>query len=265
MLLKKFSNDALRFAAAASKLGQDAPFQEKEVKTGAGVVNKVYNAVKFGSMLLSNFSIGDKEFDIDSLNGVDIAIISKMQGVAKEAQEAFEAYEYSKAKALWTEFFMSDICDNYLEIVKQRLWKPEEFGEEESKKAQKAYYYVLYNAIKGLAPIMPFITEVVYQKFFSVFEEEESIHVASYPKFDGSLVRTDLEENYELFTSIVADVRKAKAEKQLSLKDSLEEIKIRGTQEQIAFIENNLQDLKNVTNTENIVFGDSEEFKVELK
>ena len=59
-----------------------------------------------------------------------------------------------------------------LEIVKERLWKPEVYGLGETKKAQMAIYTSLYGAVRGLSPFMPYITEEVYEKFFSNYENE---------------------------------------------------------------------------------------------
>ncbi|MFT4244478.1 MAG: class I tRNA ligase family protein [Candidatus Woesearchaeota archaeon] len=263
-IVSKFSNDALRFAAASNKLGYDAPFQEKEVKTGLGVANKMYNSIKFASMLLEDFKKEDREFNSSDLRGVDRAIISLAQQTIQEAQEAFEKYDYAKAKSLWTSFFTSEVADNYMEIVKQRLWRPEEFGREESKKAQQALYYVLYNVVRGLSPIMPFITESVYQRFFKEFEEEVSVHRTSYPTFNKELVSQRDEEQYFFFVETLRAVRKYKAEKQISMKEPLEEIVIYGDKKLQQFIDENLDDLRNVTNTQNIRC-EGGEFNVEMK
>ncbi|MCH8520113.1 MAG: class I tRNA ligase family protein [Nanoarchaeota archaeon] len=259
-IVSKFSNDALRFAAASNKLGYDSPFQEKEVKTGLGVANKIYNSVKFASMLLEDFTKEDRNFNVEELTGVDRAIISLTQHTIKEAQEAFEKFDYAKAKSTWTGFFMAEVADNYLEIVKQRLWQKQD----NYKSAQKTLYYVLINVIKGLAPIMPFITESVYQRFFKEFEDEESIHISSYPQLDTSLYSQEDEEQYFFYTEVLRAVRKYKAEKQISMKEPLEEIKIYVNEELQQFIEENIQDLRSVTNTENITF-ERGEFKVDMK
>jgi len=168
-VIDKYSNDAIRFAAAATKLGSDQPYQEKEVKTGLSVANKIFNANKFASMLLEDFKTEDREFRLKDLNSIDKWIILKLQKTILAATESFEKYDYAKAKSEFELFFMRDIADNYIEIVKERLWKPEDAGIEETKKARQALYSSLYASMKGLAPFMPYITEEVYQNFYSKF------------------------------------------------------------------------------------------------
>ena len=264
-IIQKYSNDGLRFASASTKLGNDIPFQEKEVQTGIKIVNKLYNANKFASMLLKNFTKKDKTFKLEDLNSIDKWIISKLQMVINDATLAFENYDASKAKQLFTEFFMHDIADNYIEIVKERLWKPEIYGENESKKAQKTLYYVLLNSLKGLSPIMPFITEEIFQIFYKNFEEENSIHISNWPEINKKFIS---EENIHLgdkYIEIITSVRKFKAEKQLSMKNELENITISCEPKLKQFIENSISDLKAVTSAKNIIFKiEKEKFKIEI-
>lgn len=271
-IVDKYSNDAIRFAAAATKLGSDQPYQEKEVKTGISVVNKIYNANKFASMLLKDFKTEDRKFRLKYLNSIDKWIILKLQKTIKSATDAFEKYDYAKAKSEFELFFMKDIADNYIEIVKDRLWKPEEAGIEETKKARQALYSVLYASMKGLAPFMPFITEEVYQNFYSKFEEEKSIHLTDWPKTHIEDISENIIESGNQFIAIVSAVRKFKSEKQVSMKTNLKYLKIQCCDKTKEFIENSIKDLKSVTGANTIEFvksakidTDSKEVKVNIK
>ncbi|MCA9459818.1 MAG: class I tRNA ligase family protein, partial [Nanoarchaeota archaeon] len=121
-VVEKYSNDAIRFAAAATKLGSDQPYQEKEVQTGIKVVNKLFNANKFASMLLENFESKDKDFDVKELRSIDRWVLAKLQKVIEKASNSNEKYDYANSKSEFELFFMRDVADNYIEIVKQRLW-----------------------------------------------------------------------------------------------------------------------------------------------
>jgi len=263
-VVEKFSNDALRFAAGSTKLGQDIPFQEKEVKTGLKVANKIFNANKFAAMLLENFSADDKEFEVSELNSIDKWILAKLQKVIFSATKNFESYDYSFAKADFEQFFMRDVADNYIEIVKQRLWKPDEVGADETKKAQKALYTVLLSSLKGLAPFMPFITEEVYQNFYTQFEDEKCIHRSSWPEVNESFISDEICEFGDRFVEVVGEVRKYKADKQLSMKAELECIKISCSDDLKEFIEGSIGDLKSVTSAKNVEFAQGE-FSVKIK
>ncbi len=260
-IVSKFSNDSIRFAAAATKLGFDQPFQEKEVKTGFSVSNKIFNANKFASMLLENFKIEYKKFNVNEVNSIDKWILAKLQKTIKSATDAFEKYDYAKAKSEFEGLFMRDIADNYIEIVKKRLWKPEEVGVNETIKAQKTLYNVLFNSMKGLAPIMPYITEEVYQKFYLQFEEEKSIHNTSWPEVNLDYVNDDLIELGNNFISIVGSVRKFKSENQVSMNSALEYLNINCDNNTKLFIEDSIEDLKAVTGAKEINFVNNAEIE----
>ena len=78
-----------------------------------------------------------------------------MQGVIKQATESFNVYESGDAKRLVEQFFWHTFCDNYLEIVKPRLYDPEIVDAEKRKSAQYTLYTVLLDLLKMFAPFMP--------------------------------------------------------------------------------------------------------------
>lgn len=262
-IVEKFSNDALRFSASSTKLGSDIPFQEKQVQTGIKIVNKLYNANKFACDLLEDFSKEDKFFDFDNLKSIDKWIISKIQNVIKVANRSFDSYDYSRAKFEFENFFMSDIADNYIEIVKKRLWNPQIF-KQDTKSAQRAIYYVLFNCLKGLAPILPFITEEIYQIFYKEFQEVESIHKTDYPKFEEKFFDEDIIEKGDKFVEIVSFVRQFKSLNKVSMKNPISLIKVFCNTDLKNFIEDSIEDLKAVTCASNIEFEINDEFKIDI-
>lgn len=255
-VVSKFSNDSIRFAAGSTKLGFDIPYQEKEVKTGFAVANKIYNANKFASMMLAEFKReSDKEIKGENLRSIDRYILARLHETIDNATKAFEVYDYAKAKSEFEQFFMTEVADNYIEIVKNRLWKPEVAGADETKKAQIALYEVLYNSLKGLAPFMPYITEDVYQNFYKRFEEEKSVHLTSWPKTNKKLIDEELILNGNGFLAVVSAVRKYKSEKQQSMKTEISELKIDCSKDVREFIENSIFDMKAVTGAHKVTFS----------
>lgn len=262
---EKHSYDALRYMAGGVKLGFDVPFQEKDVQTGGKVLNKLYNANKFASMLLEGFNKEDKEIvfkNYQSLKSIDKWVLAKCSLVSRNAKEGFEVYDYAKARHEFDLFFMRDVADNYIEIVKQRLWKPEIFGEEANKSARSTIYFVLYSSLRGFAPFMPFITEEIYQSFYKDFEDELSVHKTSYPEFVEEFFDEELLKLGDLFVDIVSTVRKLKSEKNLSMKAEIKELTIECDEKLEEFVKDSLDDLKAVTSSEKVVFKKSKDFKV---
>lgn len=264
-MIEKYSADAIRYAAGGTKLGYDIPFQEKELQTGIKVTNKLYNANKFAAMLLEEFNSEDREFKFDELKSIDKWIISRLHHTLKVATEAFEKYDYAKAKSEMDLFFMRDVADNYIEIIKQRLWKPEEFGKENAMKAKKALYNSLYAVLRGLAPFMPYITEDIYQNFYKEFEKVESIHRTSWPEYKTEFIDDKLIEAGDGFVDVVKAVRKFKSEKQVSMKAELEVLKVECPDEYNEFIENSLADLKAVTGAKIVEFAKDCEIETDSK
>lgn len=258
VMVEKYSADALRFAAASTKLGMDIPFQEKELEAGKRVINKLFNAHKFASMLLDDFKSEERDFEFSQLQGIDQWIILKAQDAIKQVIQSYESYDYAQARTLAVQFFMSDIADNYIEVVKQRLWKKEEVSLEVRKSAQKALYYVLSIATRLLAPVLVYITEEVYQQFYKKYESFESVHVWQFPVPNTYSIENLSKGN--ILVELVIGARKYKSEKQISMKESIKKSIITCSQEQIEFFKQNWYDVKSVTSIEEVEFIEGKEF-----
>ena len=242
-VLEKFSADALRFWAAGSVLGQDLNYQEKDLVTGQKTVTKLWNAFLFSSSHLNDFN-GKKP----KLELMDKWLLIKLNNLVKECTENFENYEYSFAKTKAENFFWHTFCDYYLEIIKDRIYNPDKRGKESRKSAQYTLYNSFLTIIKLIAPIMPYITEEIYQNYFIKKEKTKSIHLSEWPKYDKKLEDKKLEKLGDEFIDVLSKVRQFKSENHKSLK---EPVNLR--------IEKNLKliinDLKAVTNAQKIEFG----------
>ncbi len=250
-VIDKYCADALRFMSAGSKLGEDLPYQEKDVVTGMKTITKLWNASKFSFMHLKDYK---KEVPI-KLEFFDKWILSKLNKIIKGSTEAFMKYEYSRTKLDVEKFFWQTFCDNYLEIVKDRLYNPDKRGEEARKSGQYSLYHTLLNIVKLLAPIMPFITEEIYQDFFKDFEQEKSIHISKWPEYDKKQVDDKIEEAGDVLIEIISEVRKAKTANSLPLNAPLKELTINCKKELEESIKHGLEDLKAVTKAKRIEFG----------
>lgn len=133
-------------------------------------------------------------------------------------QKNLDAYEIGLAKIHFEEFFWRDFCDTYLEMVKTRVYQPERFVDGQVKKlsGQWTLYHVMYTIIRLLAPYVPHVTEEIYQDYFKQYVGDVSLHTVSFPDtflaVDGYVV-----DSFACVLDVVADVRKYKTEKQISL------------------------------------------------
>ncbi|MBS3107982.1 valine--tRNA ligase [Candidatus Woesearchaeota archaeon] len=245
-IMNKYSADALRFLAGTSKLGDDMPFQEKELVTATKTMTKMWNASKFVFMHLEGYNgAKPKKFTL-----VDRWLLSKMQKTVKESTESFEVYEYSKAKSAVDLFFWRNFCDNYLEIVKDRLYNSAKYSEDEVLSAKYTLYHALLNVIKIFAPVMVFITEDLYQTYFKKLEKKESIHVTEWPMYDSKQVDEDAEKLGDTLVEIASIARKFKSQNGKSLKEEVKiELDTKGFD-----IEAIIEDLRAVAKAKDVLF-----------
>ncbi len=230
-IIKKYSSDALRYMAASCTLGEDLAFPEKDIVTGQKTVTKLWNASKFVIMNLGENKSKDKPFGhsnklnkpkevtFEKLTTIDKWLMLKLNKVIENATGYWNNYRYFKAKHEVDNFFWNTFCDYYLEIVKDRFFNPDNYSADEIASGNYVLYKTLFDIHKMFAPIMPFITEEIYNLYFKKFENEKSIHLCDWPL--GMKItedNKDIKRMGDLLCNIIAGVRKAKTENKLSIK-----------------------------------------------
>ncbi|MEK6741846.1 MAG: valine--tRNA ligase [Nanoarchaeota archaeon] len=250
-IIEQYGADALRFWASGSKLGEDLDYQEQDLVAGKRLINKLINSSKFVFMNLGDYKPGKKPTKLEK---IDELFLKKLDILVKSATYRFEVYEYSKAKLDVDSFFWKDFCDVYLELVKWRVYNG-------SKQEKESAFYTLYQSLltilKIFAPLVPFVTEHIYQEHFRKSEKEKSIHISEWPK------SKDLETgtSSQTFDQLVAIIRNVRQEKTKAQKSMNSEIILTITKSDKSKIKEIIDDLKHVTNAKEIKEG---EFKVEF-
>jgi len=168
-------------------------FDENEFKIGQKLVTKLRNAANFIFMNLSDFNVATK-IDEKDLCPIDLRILNQINTTSKIMTDHLNDYEYGQAKLEFEKFFRHDFCDNYLEIVKEKIYKPEKYadGQKQKVSAQFALYHTFGAIIKLIAPYLPFITEELYQIYYKSNVKSESIHTLSFPNNDVFPITQDL-------------------------------------------------------------------------
>lgn len=242
-LLAERSADVTRYWASTGSLGRDIIFSDEEFKNGAKLVNKIWNASKFVLSFLEGY-----EPRPTRLLPMDEWIIAKFNQMQRYFIAYFEKYEIGLAMAELERFFWN-FCDNYIEIAKNRLYKPEIYGESSKASAQFACFNVLKEMLKMFAIYLPHITEEIYQSYFRNFENKVSIHNTELAEID---IKTpeNIIENGDAVCEIVAQIRRYKSENNLSLKEEVERLTVQGYGDFIKRVE---YDIKAVGNVKEIV------------
>ena len=225
-LIDQWWADAVRYWAAGWQLGKDMLFEENEFKNWQKLVTKLRNAASFVGMLTEWFD-PKADFDTSTLLETDKWIIARANETIKKMSEYLDNFEYGLAKIAFEDFFWHNLCDNYLELVKVRLYKPELFENWEVKKLawQWTLYNVLFATLKMIAPYLPHITEEIYQNQFKDFANEISIHKCAFPTEILNIDNPEkITSEFEKVSEVIEAVRRFKTESQISMWTALEKI-----------------------------------------
>jgi valyl-tRNA synthetase len=148
-------------------------------------------------------------------------MLSKTQALIEHATDRYLKYDYAGARQAAEIFLWTDLADNYIELVKQRLY----LGEEETTPgAAFGLHASILSLIKILAPILPYITEAIYQALFCQSPGEESIHNASWPLGHSEWRNVRAEEHGQYLIDVTTAVRRYKSERSLSLAEELDQL-----------------------------------------
>ncbi len=238
VLIENHSADVIRYWAAHSKLGTDTFFAEEDLGTARRFITKLWNASKFAVSHLNDIDF-DAEID---LMPVDRWITERCRQTTFEAARLLNQYEIGSARQEIDDFFWKDLCDYYLEIVKERLYQPEIHGYKERQSAQHALYYCMLNVLKLYAVYAPHITEYIYQEFFKRNEASISVHKLYWEK--ETCIDNEIIMFGEALKEIVAETRKYKSENALSMKAEIDEVVIKSDIKYVEMFKQTLLDIK---------------------
>ena len=237
-LLAEYSADAIRYWATGATLGSNHRFNLEDVKKGKHTVNKLWNAAKFCFTYIEHFT---PEAGVEyNLELEDKWILHELNNAIRACSDAFERYEYAEVRTVLGKFFWGTFCDYYLEIIKHR-------ATEDS--AKYTMFACLFNTLKLYAPIMPFITEELYQLLYKKHEGIISIHKTQWPEWNSNWIMD--EQEYEQMKHLLEEIdaiRKEKKEKGLRYKDVLDTYRLRTEIDTTSLIEK----LKIIFNIEKI-------------
>jgi valyl-tRNA synthetase len=165
---------------------------------------------------------------IIKLEEVDKWILDRVNTVIEKVTKYYEQYNYSKARNAIDNFFWKDFADNYMEFIKYRLYSEDKVNEDSRHAAKFTLHNILLILIKLYAPILPHITEEIYQIYFAKKQREISIHISKWPKINLDWPINDEEKNeFIKVLGVVEEIRKYKSEKQISMGKEVTEYTIK--------------------------------------
>jgi valyl-tRNA synthetase len=226
-LIEEKGADVVRYWASCSHLGVDTHYNETKFVDGKKLINKLKNVAKF-------IAPHKQKIDLTAITeSTDKWVIAKLNETIEQATKLFQEYNYCAAREVTEKFFWNIFCDNYLEIIKGRIYgeqgyayKYDKFKNENIEKLQKSAatttLVILSEILKLFSPIIPFTSEEIWSE---LFDEENSIHkIANFAKTID--IQTKTTELGDYMLDIIEKVRKYKAEKQLSIRAEIKQLSL---------------------------------------
>lgn len=242
-LLEKHGSDAVRYWAASARLGADTAFDEAQMKIGRRLAIKLLNASKFALTMGQG-----ADLDLNPLHvteDIDRAVVAQLREVVRQATEAFEAFDHTRALSVSETFFWT-FCNDYLELVKERAYNRDGvWNASQAVSARCALTIVVDTMVRLFAPFLPFAAEEVWSWYRS-----GSVHTAQWPtliELDG----VDGDPNV-LHTASAAliKLRRIKSEKKVSPRTPYLKVSLEVPTAQVELLEMVREDLAKVTHVE---------------
>ncbi|MEZ4594670.1 MAG: class I tRNA ligase family protein, partial [Chloroflexota bacterium] len=265
-MIEQYSADAVRYWAASTGLGKDAIINEEKIQAGAKLVNKLWNVARFCSRFLEDWRLETGDFANSnpisnlqspvSLTLADRWLLAHTQQLIERSTKLYEQYDYATAKSEIEQFFWQILADNYLEMAKLRLYE----GGPSSEGARYALHHALLTTLKLLAPILPFVTEQIYQGIFAENDGSDSIHTSAWPVGNGAWGDETAVLHGNELVEIATAVRRYKSEQNLSLGAELACLHLQTNDAEFAtHLQTAITDLTSITRAKKIMLENSNE------
>ena len=209
-VIDKFGTDSFRFTLAAmAAQGRDIRLAEDRIEGYRHFVNKLWNAARFVLMNMDDYSPSAEETVPMGLR--ERWIISRMNHLIENVATAFDDYKFNEAAHHLYQFIWHEYCDWYLEMIKPSLYQRENAAERAM--AQRCVVRVLRTALELLHPVMPFVTEEIWQQLPGC---SGSITVALFPQAVAGEIDAAAEKEMETIIQAVTALRNLRSEMNIS-------------------------------------------------
>jgi valyl-tRNA synthetase len=275
-IIERFGTDATRFTLAAMAApGTDIAFSESRTEGYRAFANKIWNAARFMFMNVDRIGPGLRPgtapsaslrasddglhkdvagFNVSALE--DRWILSRFNRVTAEVNDALAAYRFHEAANRIYDFFWGEFCDWYIELIKPRLTFEEGADKTQARVACENLVNLFDASLRLLHPVMPFITEEIWQAMYEGEPPLKSIALAGFPQADDEQFDLAAETEMAILQDLIVNVRNVRAELKVEPKVKVP-IEVFAPEPAIrAMIEQNRGAIERLANVEKITFVD---------
>ncbi len=214
--IQAHGTDALRFTLAAlASTGRDINWDMKRLEGYRNFCNKIWNAARYVLMNTEGEDCGQNGGDVE-LSLADRWIASRLQAVEAEVVKHFDEYRFDMASKTLYDFIWNDYCAWYLELSKPVLWD-EDASAEAKRGTRRTLVRVLETILRLSHPIMPYITEEIWQQVKGLAGVEgDTIMTQAYPVANNDKIDKDAEAEIEWLQGVITGVRNIRGEMGIS-------------------------------------------------
>ncbi len=202
-VIEEMGAEPLRYFAACCGLGVDTAFNWETTRHGADFCIKLWNISRFIALQVESFESRENHTVMDRW------ILSELSRLITDVTISYDNYSFDRGLRLIERFAWNRLADNYLESVKHRLY------DRDSQTARTVLYRILLDLLRMLSPILPHITEEIYQQVFAKREEAISIHLAGWPSLE--FLDEEAEAAAEIALDLISLLRNFKRDNQIRL------------------------------------------------
>ncbi len=251
VIIDKYGCDALRFTMTSlcTYGGQDIKISDERFEYGRNFANKIWNASRF--VLMNLDGVDNKKIDFNTLTIADKWILDKLNNISNEVNEDIKNYRIGETAHVLYDFFWNSYCDWYVEIAKIQLQNPDL-----KLNTQRVLKYVLDMALRLLHPIMPHITEKVWQ-LIPKETDIKAIMVAPYPVFEEKLSYPKEAKEMELVFETISSLRNVRQSFNIPLSLNFD-IEIHASADEKPIFKEIESYVKRMAKVENITYADGE-------
>jgi valyl-tRNA synthetase len=201
-IIKEYGADALRFTLAIQAApGMDISLSISRIKGYKAFANKIWNASRYAIMNLKGDENG--AFDPARISPADRWVLHRLNQTVEKVNSLFDEYRLFEAADLLYHFVWDEYCDWYLEFSKCNI---------DNVDTRKVLKFTLYRILQLLHPMMPFLTEEIYQK---IKVGNDFLVQTEFPQFDAKLVFPESHADIEWVKKLIAETRKTRTENRI--------------------------------------------------